>query len=97
VHDMDPGRPRGGELLRDGGRVIAINGLPRRLALAQANDAAAADVDSGIEVQGPTEGLLAQRDRLPRMQQCQEPVALALELLALVPADRNSVAQLHPP
>src|SRR5690348_18021411 len=50
IHHVDPAGALIGEPRRDRDRIIPINGLPRRLALAQANDAAMSDVDGGKEV-----------------------------------------------
>jgi hypothetical protein len=50
VHDVNPARTLFSESFGDGGRVRPINGLPRRLALAQADDAAASNVDGGKEL-----------------------------------------------
>ena len=50
VHHVDPAAPSLGESLRDRRGVLPINGLPRRLALAQANDAAVSNVDGGKEI-----------------------------------------------
>ncbi len=50
VHDVNPARTLVGESFGDGGRVRPINGLPRRLALAQADDAAVSNVDGGKEL-----------------------------------------------
>jgi len=47
---MDPARALFDEALGDRDGVIPINGLPRRLALTQANDAAGSNIDGGKEI-----------------------------------------------
>ena len=50
IDDVDPTGAVGHEPFRDRERIIAVNGLPRRFALAQANDAAMSNVDGWEEV-----------------------------------------------
>ena len=88
--------------------IVPINGLPRRLALAQANDAAASNVDGGKEIhyralrQPPLEVQPLPSDRVGLAgpvgaEQRQQAVALLLERRALAPADRAPFAHLDPP
>ena len=50
VHDMDPVRAGRHEAFRHRNGIIPINGLPRRLTLTQANDAAGSNIDGGKEI-----------------------------------------------
>ena len=50
VDDVYPAGALLDEALGDRDGVVSINGLPRRLALAQANDAAVSNVDGGKEI-----------------------------------------------
>ena len=97
-----------GEALRHRHGVVPINGLPRRLALAQANDAAMSDVDGGKEVHyrsatgatGPGFPSRADAERRPgrriRSAAAEQPVALARKSARSAVADRRAVAQLDP-
>ena len=91
VHDVNPGRALLGEALGDRDGILPINGLPRRLALAEANDAAVSNVDGGIEVHyrsatGATgswvsvEGCCAMERGALRAEELQQAVALAHEV-----------------
>ena len=50
VYHMDPARTLLDKALGDRDGVIPINGLPRRLALTQANDAAGSNIDGREEI-----------------------------------------------
>jgi hypothetical protein len=50
IHDVDPARPLEYETIRNRPGIVPINGLPRLLALTQANNAAATNVYGWKEI-----------------------------------------------
>ena len=49
---MKPARPCPDELVRDRRGIVAVDGLPREIALPQPHDAATTEVDRGKDLEG---------------------------------------------